>query len=287
MIFRCSGVYGIRHEATGRIYVGSSKDTRARLCQHLNTLLSGRHHSPYLQNAWRKYGQAAFTAVLLENDVPIRKLVETEQAWIDLLDSYEKGFNARPKAESMRGVKWSEAQNEARRQSNLKAWSNESLRQKLSARFKGRYRAIWTADSHKKASQTLKQRHAENPAWREKIRGWLRRPENEAKRVSGLKAALKRPEVYSARVRQLNEARRQPATNAAIREAYFEKFHREALGFSNPEEMDLACLRLYADGKSCREIGRLFHIDHHGISSRLRRFGVHPKRTRNPFGTGG
>jgi len=107
VVFRCSGVYGIRHGATGRMYVGSSKDTRARLYQHLSALLSDKHHSRYLQNAWRKYGRTAFFAVLLERDVPAWKLIEREQAWIDLFAAYEKGFNARPKAESMRGVRWS------------------------------------------------------------------------------------------------------------------------------------------------------------------------------------
>jgi hypothetical protein len=227
-----------------------------------------------LQNAWRKYGRTAFFAVLLERDVPAWKLIEREQAWIDLFAAYEKGFNARPKAESMRGVRWSKQQNEARRQSNLQTWSNQPLREKLSARFKGQRRAVWTADSHKRASRTLIRRHAENPEWRKKLLEWMRRSENEGKRLAASKAALKRPGVYNARVRQLSEARKSPVANAAIRKAYFEKFNRSALGFANPEEMDLECLALCAQVKSFREIGRLFNIDHHGVSSRLRRLGA-------------
>jgi group I intron endonuclease len=275
--FNYSGVYGIRHTASGRIYVGSAKDIRARIYQHLGALLSRKHHSRYLQNAWNKYGQSAFTLILLEKGV-IERLIEREQFWIDHFDSYENGFNARPKAESMRGVKWSKAQNKARSQSNRTAWSNETLRQKLSARFKGQHRGVWTANSRKKVTQTLKQRHAENPEWRKNAQKWLHSPENEAKRIAASKAALKRPEVYSARVKQLREARKSPASNSAIRKAYFEKFNRKSLGFKNPDEMDQACLKFYSEGKSCREIGRLFHIDHHAISSRLRRLGVYPKR---------
>lgn len=283
VIFKCSGIYGIRHEATGRIYVGSAKEVRSRLYQHLNALLAGKHHSRYLQNAWRKYGLASFGVVLLEGGVAQKKLIEREQFWIDHLDSYEKGFNARPKAESMVGVQWSKSQNEARRQSNLKAWSNESLRRKLSTRFKGQHRGAWTADSHKKVSQTLKRRHAEKPEWRKKVRECLQRPENEAKRVAAVKAALKRPEVYNARVRQLCEARKSPTANAAIRKAYFEKFDRASLGFKNPKEMDMACLKLYTEGESCREISRRFRIDHHGVSARLKRLGVTLTRRRKRF----
>ena len=238
---------------------------------HLNALLAGKHHSRYLQNAWRKHGSTAFTVALLEGGVAERKLLEREQFWIDHLDSYEDGFNARPKAESMRGVKWSRAQNEARRESNLKAWSNESLRLKLSIKFKGQHRGVWTTDSHKKISRTLIRRHAENPEWRKKLIQWELQPKNKARRLAASKAALKRPEVYKARVRQLSEARKLPARSVSVRKAYFEKFNRAALGFKNPDQMDRACLELYETGESFRAIGRLFNIHHHGVAARVRR----------------
>ncbi len=110
--FGCAGIYSICHSLSGRMYVGSSKDIRGRIYMHLGALGAKKHHSR-LQNAWNKYGQGAFTIAVLERTL-VENLVEREQFWIEHYDSYEKGFNARPKAESMRGVEWSKAQNEAR-----------------------------------------------------------------------------------------------------------------------------------------------------------------------------
>jgi group I intron endonuclease len=277
--FHCCGIYGIYHNASSRIYVGSAKDIRKRLYQHLGILLAKKHHSRYLQNAWNKYGQTAFSIILLEI-ISVEKLNEREQFWIDHFDSYEKGFNGRPKAESLRGIKWSQAQNEARSRTNSKVWSDKSMRQRVSARFKGYRRGVWTESSRKQVSEALKRRHAENPEWRRRAQKWLHSPESEAKRIASFKAALKRPEIYKTLVNCALNASKSPARPVAIRKGYFEKFNRKSLGFNSPEEMDQACLKLYSEGKSCREIGRLFHIDHHGVTSRLRRLGVSPKRKR-------
>jgi hypothetical protein len=237
-----------------------------------------------LQNAWDKHGQAAFSFILLErnpeflSDVVKRR--EREQFWIDQFDSFKKGFNARPKADSMLGHEWSDAQNEARKRSNKEAWADEFLRAKLSVKFKGYRRGKWTAASHARVSETLKQRHAENPKWRQDAQKWLHSPANEAKRIAAMTRALQRPEVHAARVQQMRRASESPKKVIAIRQTYFKKFNRESLGFKSPEEMDEACLRLYREGKSCRSIGRILNVDHHGVSSRLRRLGVSPERGR-------
>ena len=49
-----SAIYGIRHIASGRIYVGSAVRTNARWRQHRSQLQRGTHHSRYLQAAWSK-----------------------------------------------------------------------------------------------------------------------------------------------------------------------------------------------------------------------------------------
>ena len=257
--FRCCGVYGIRHNDSGRIYIGSSKNVRSRLNHHLAALLLKKHHSRHLQKAWDKYGQSTFSVVLLEKGLSEKILIEKEQFWIDHFNSYKKGFNAKPRANSFLGLKWTESQKN---------------------KIRGYRRGTWTASSHIKASETLKRLHAENPDWRKNAQKWLHSPKNEAKRIAAFKATFNRPEIRSAFVRRLLEASNSPTKNPAVRKAYFEKFNRKSLGFKNPEEMDQACLKLHLEGKSCREIGRLFHIDHHGISSRLRRLGVALKRDR-------
>lgn len=278
------GVYGIRRLASGQIYVGISKDVRARLHQHLRSLLANKHHSPRLQNAWNRHGRADFTFVLLERNPEflsdVEKRREREQFRIDKFDSFKRGFNARPKADSMLGHEWSDAQNEARKRSNKEAWADESLRAKLSVKFKGYRRGKWTSASHAKVSDTLKHRHAENPEWRRNAQKWLHSPENEAKRIASMRSALQRPEVRAARVQQMRRASESPKKITAIRQTYFKKFNRESLGFNSPEEVDQACLRLYREGKSCRSIGRILEMDHKGVTSRLRRFGVSPERGR-------
>ena len=257
--FRCSGVYGIRHDASGRIYVGSSKCVRTRIYQHLRALLAKRHHSRHFQRAWNKYGQEAFTVFLLEKVGASKMLDEREQFWMDYFRGLTKTFNSAPKAESTRGYKWTESQKK---------------------KIRGYRRGVWTPDSHRRVSEALKQRHAKNPEWRKNAQKWLHSPENEAKRIAAFTTALKRPEIYNPLVQHLDEIRKLPARTAGLRKIYFEKFSRKSLGFNSPEEMDQACLKLHLEGKSCREIGRLFNIDHHGVSSRLRRLGVSLKRGR-------
>ena len=61
-----SAIYGIRHIASGRIYVGSAVRTNARWRHHRSQLQRGTHHSRYLQAAWNKYGAEAFEFVVLE-----------------------------------------------------------------------------------------------------------------------------------------------------------------------------------------------------------------------------
>jgi len=255
--FKGPGIYGIRHDASGRVYIGSSKNVSSRLRHHFGRLQLKNHRSRHLQRAWNKYGPEAFTVILLETVVAGETLVEREQFWLDYFHAYTKGFNSRPKAESPVGAKWTEAQKK---------------------KLRGYRRGVWTPSSHRKVSDTLKLRHAEKPEWRKRIQEWRRLPENEAKRLDASKRALKRPEIYRARVQQLGHASKSRAKLAAIRRTYFEKFNRTALGFSTTEEMDQACFKLYSEGKSCRAIGRLFNIDHHGISSRLRRLGVSTRR---------
>ena len=251
--FKCSGIYGIRHDASGRIYVGSSNNVRKRLNQHLRALVGKRHHSRHLQRAWNKHGQEAFTSILLEKVEARKMLGVREQNWMDHFSAQKRIFNSAPVAESTRDYKWTESQKN---------------------KIRGYRRGVWTAESHKRVSEALKKRHARNPEWRKNAQKWLHSPVNEAKRIIAFTAALKRPEVHEPLVHHLDKLRKMPERIAGLRKIYFEKFNRRSLGFNSPEQLDQACLELYSEGISCREIGRLFNIDHHGVSSRLRRMGV-------------
>ena len=55
-----SGVYVIRCLANGKVYVGSSKDMKKRVRQHVAKLRRKEHELPRLQNDWNVYGEGYF-----------------------------------------------------------------------------------------------------------------------------------------------------------------------------------------------------------------------------------
>lgn len=79
-----SGIYQIVNTANGKSYIGSAKSLRNRLAVHKRRLRRGDHHSPHLQAAWNKYGEAAFEHRVLLMCEP-RNLVMYEQTAIDAL----------------------------------------------------------------------------------------------------------------------------------------------------------------------------------------------------------
>jgi group I intron endonuclease len=93
-----SGVYVI--ECCERQYIGSARHIRARWATHCHELRKGIHHSRFLQRAWEKYGEDAFTFRVIEECEPER-CVEREQYWIDVLAPV---FNMHLTARSPLGV---------------------------------------------------------------------------------------------------------------------------------------------------------------------------------------
>jgi group I intron endonuclease len=90
-----SGIYAIRHKATGRIYLGSAADIPRRWRCHRSRLRLGTHHSRYLQRAWNKYGPDAFVFEVLRAVPDPNGLIEVEQEYLDRLQPYRwrLGFN--------------------------------------------------------------------------------------------------------------------------------------------------------------------------------------------------
>lgn len=99
-----SGVYSIRHIATGRRYIGSAVMLTRRWRRHLVDLRAGRHHSQKLQRAWNKYGSDEFVFEPLLICAP-RDLLSYEEAAIAAFDGVSGGFNAAHRARSAAGVK--------------------------------------------------------------------------------------------------------------------------------------------------------------------------------------
>lgn len=92
------GIYEIRCTKNNKIYIGSSKNIDLRLKQHLNCLKKNKHDSRYLQFAWKKYGNNAFTVKVLENlptGTDSQKILLVEQEYLDKLQPWKSkiGFN--------------------------------------------------------------------------------------------------------------------------------------------------------------------------------------------------
>lgn len=81
-----AGVYEIKNQLTSERYIGSSCNVYFRFSQHLRELRAGRSNRK-LQNAFIKYGEAAFEFSILEvvNCANRVKLFRREQKWMDRL----------------------------------------------------------------------------------------------------------------------------------------------------------------------------------------------------------
>lgn len=103
-----SGIYAIRNEINGKVYVGSAARFSGRFKSHRSCLKLGKHHSQKLQRAWDKYGEANFRFVVLERVAEKIDLIAREQFWIDSLQAVSHGYNVCPTAGSSLGRKASE-----------------------------------------------------------------------------------------------------------------------------------------------------------------------------------
>lgn len=96
-----SGIYQVQCVPTGKIYIGSATDIRARWHNHRLALRGGRHKNPHLQAAWNLYGEDSFAFTVLEL-VKRHELLTAEQMWLDRTNCTDRtiGFNIYPLAGS-------------------------------------------------------------------------------------------------------------------------------------------------------------------------------------------
>jgi predicted GIY-YIG superfamily endonuclease len=104
------GVYVI--DADGLLYVGSSVDVRARLVEHLRTMIRGTHCNAMLRALFTERGTRAFSWCVVEivQRQPTKKtmrdeIIRAEQRWIDEINP---PLNIARKAGSLLGVSKSE-----------------------------------------------------------------------------------------------------------------------------------------------------------------------------------
>ena len=128
-----SGVYEIRNTQNGHRYIGSSCNIQHRWKGHLLSLTRGKHHSPYLQRSWERWGADCFELKVLET-CDRSQLAEREQFYIDTLKPV---FNACPVAYSCKGLIRSPETIAKLRLIHLGEKQSEETKAKRSATMKG------------------------------------------------------------------------------------------------------------------------------------------------------
>ena len=83
-------VYAIKHNRTGRVYIGSSKRPELRIKCHISALRGGRHSVEDMQADFDKYGED-YTISFLE---VIKKYDDRfhEYEWMKQFNSHIRGF---------------------------------------------------------------------------------------------------------------------------------------------------------------------------------------------------
>jgi group I intron endonuclease len=103
-----SGVYIIKNNVTGKVYVGSSQNLSERWYKHRQLLRRGCHTSIKLQRSWNKYGEFAFSFEVMLYCAP-EDCLRNEQTLLDAFDAVDSGYNiAKEAGAPMRGRKHTE-----------------------------------------------------------------------------------------------------------------------------------------------------------------------------------
>lgn len=89
------GIYKIVTKHNNKVYIGSSQDVEKRFYCHISRLKRNKHHSPYLQAVYNKYGILNLEFSIIEVLDNVNFKIEREQYWIDYYKSYDKkhGYN--------------------------------------------------------------------------------------------------------------------------------------------------------------------------------------------------
>lgn len=165
-----SGIYAIKHIASGKTYYGQAANFSRRWTSHRSQLNRGKHKNTHLQHAWAKYGAEAFCFCVLEF-VPVEHLDERENTYLQTHVGTDLCYNlSRDATASARGLIRSEATKAKISEANAKrtGWHHseetkrkmsqahigkkvsQETRQRMSASSKNRVRGPRTAETKQK-----------------------------------------------------------------------------------------------------------------------------------------
>lgn len=189
---KTSGIYVIKCERNGKIYIGSSNNLRRRWNEHRHELNNNTHCNRYLQNAWNKYGKNCFKFSVLEL-CNVDDLVKREQHWLNVLRPFDKtiGFNlAIDAGASLRNYVFTEQHRRKIGDANKGKVVSQETRAKIGAIHKGKTVEI-TDEQRAKISAFHKGRkhteeHIEKIAEKRRRKYIVTFPDNTEKLIVGL-----------------------------------------------------------------------------------------------------
>ena len=80
MTSRIRGIYMLKNKVDGRVYIGSSARSCGNRCSnHMATLRKGTHTNKFLQRAFNKYGEKAFSFTVIGRRSKMRKTTISPQ----------------------------------------------------------------------------------------------------------------------------------------------------------------------------------------------------------------
>lgn len=153
------GIYLILNFCSDKGYVGSSVDAVRRLYLHRRMLRRGQHHSPQLQRAFDRDGEAAFSFAVIER-CAAADLLRREQFWIDYRQSSdpEFGYNVCAVTGTRRGVPQPPSVAEKMRAVHAGKPKSPETKAKMSAAARGRKN---TREQNARISEAVKRAMAD------------------------------------------------------------------------------------------------------------------------------
>lgn len=85
------GIYKIHCKVDDKVYIGYSSNIKKRFSLHKLKLKNNTHENSYLQNAWNKHGEDAFSFVILEECV-LKLCIEKEDYYVKQYKSHHRRF---------------------------------------------------------------------------------------------------------------------------------------------------------------------------------------------------
>lgn len=245
-----NGIYKIINIINQKCYTGSAINFSSRWAKHKKDLLQNKHHSKHLQRAWNKYGKTNFKFEVvefiekIENKIEFKKyLLEREQYYIDLFDSYNNGYNECPIAGSRLGSKATE-ETKLKQHNSLKGRIfSEDHRKKLSESAKSREISEETIEKFRKRMTGVKLSEETKLKMSESRTG-LKRNEEQKNNIS---KALKGRKLSNEHKQKLSEVSKEiykdknnhPWTNKHHSEESKQKMKKAKLGKKVSDETKL------------------------------------------------